>query len=76
MDGLYGGTAVFCLLLTLTEGFNSGPPVAMQDVCTNMFPSGHGPAAQTSTNAVTITLGNTCYKEGHTVPGWFDFCYC
>ena len=73
MDGLHPIVAVFCLLFALAEGYNTGPPVSMADVCNDMFPSGHQAAAQNSTDMVTITLGNDCYNDSHIIPGQFDF---
>ena len=69
MEGLHPTVVCFCLLFVLVEGYNTGPPVdTMQEICNTMLPN-HGPSPQTSTDNVTITLGNDCYKEGHTVPG-------
>ena len=73
MDGLHSIVAVFCMLFAFAEGFNSGPPVSVPDVCNDMFPSGHGASAQASTDMVTITLGNDCYNDSHIIPGQFDF---
>ena len=73
MDGLHPTVVGFCLLFVLVEGYSSGPPVDnMQEICNSMLPN-HGVEPQNSTDMVTITLGNDCYKENHTIPGKLKF---
>ena len=76
MDILRQVVVIFCLVMALVEGNPSGPPVGSTnpDLCTNMFPAGHGNniMVQTSNGAVNITLGNDCYKDGHTISGKFE----
>ena len=73
MDVLRPVAVMFCLLFSLTEGNPTGPPVgsANPELCTNMFPAGHGDSLnpQPSTDKFNITLGNDCYKEVHTISG-------
>ena len=69
MDFLRPVVVVFCLLFPVTEGKASGPPVADNPgICETMLPN-HGASKQETTDKFNITLGNDCYKEGHTISG-------
>ena len=61
MDYLRLAAVVFCLLFAVTDGNHLGPPVSTSNVCKDMFPQGHGVAAQQGEDAVNITLAKDCY---------------
>ena len=72
MGDLHQLAVVVCLLLALTDGNPTGPPVSTTDVCKDMFPSGHNAQAQTGNDAVNVTLGKDCYEAGEIILGQFS----
>ena len=58
------------LIIEIAKAHKKGPPVdSTPNLCMDMFPTGHGAQAQTSTSPYKIITSNKCYKKGQKIGG-------
>ena len=55
--------------VALVAAYSQGPPIQIEGVCTDMFPTGHGVEKQSSDAPYEYVLSQECYKEGVAVHG-------
>jgi len=50
--------------VALVAAYPQGPPIQIEGVCTDMFPTGHGVEKQSGDPPYEYVLSQECYKEG------------